>query len=500
MKLELVKLDEPDLQFATGSSSSPKEGLLAYGPYSLELGAAHPARVRVGLVGPPEAVASARMFLQRCRKVVPSGLPDSLLAPEFPGFWDAFHSDLTTDPVFDSEIDSDVFTQAMSGKSADAFAATLALIDDHVAQVVERDVRPDVVAVCIPSEVRQKIGQVEFPRPRTSARGRGRRTRQPVRQTGQIAMFDLGEQDETIEAASLPDPTDLTRRDFRRALKAAAMRHLVPIQILTPGLFEEGRRRQQDAATRAWNLSVALFYKAGGIPWRITPEQEHTCFVGVSFHHLRTADRHVVYSSLAQAFSTEGDGFALRGSAMPWDERDKQVHLTEADMRDLLGRVLTAYRDRTGRDPLRVVVHKTTEFDDGETRGARTALRDIPIVEMLALRSGDFRLVRQGGYPPDRGMVARIGGAQFLFTGGFMPSLRTYPGPHIPVPLELVAREEIDGELAARDVLSLTKMNWNSAASWASFPITLSFARQVGAIMSEVPPTETPHPAYRFYM
>ena len=498
MKLELTRLEEPLLQFAAGTADDPKPGLREYGPYSLELGAAHPARVRVGLVGPSGPVAESRLFLERCKKLVPAGAADSALAPAFPGFYDGFQSELTIDPVFDAVIDDDTFSEALSRKPVDAFTRTLSLIEAHVAQIAERDIRPDVVAVCIPAELRPRIGQVEFPRPRQPRKkGRSRRQRTDGEQ---ISMFELGEDDDTIEAASLPDPSDLIRRDFRRALKATAMRHAVPIQLLTPALFEEGRRRQQDPATRAWNLSVALFYKAGGIPWRIRPEQEQTCFVGLSFHHLRTADRHVVYSSLAQAFSTEGDGFALRGAAMPWDERNKQVHLSESDINELLGRVLVAYRERTGREPLRVVVHKTTEFDDNEARGVRAALRDVPMVEMLALRSGDFRMVRHGDYPPERGTVARLGGAQFLFTGGYMPSLQTYPGPHIPVPLEFVRRDDFDEDAAARDVLALTKMNWNSAASWSRFPITLSFARQVGAIMSEVPPSETPHPAYRFYM
>jgi antirestriction protein ArdC len=54
--------------------------------------------------------------------------------------------------------------------------------------------------------------------------------------------------------------------------------------------------------------------------WRARPRTEETCFVGVSFHHLRTTRRHIVYSSVAQAFSSDGEGFALRGEA----ERDER--------------------------------------------------------------------------------------------------------------------------------------------------------------------------------
>ena len=48
-----------------------------------------------------------------------------------------------------------------------------------------------------------------------------------------------------------------------------------------------------DPATRAWNFSVDLYYKAGGVPWRLPPTGPDTCFVGVSFHHFRTTKRAV---------------------------------------------------------------------------------------------------------------------------------------------------------------------------------------------------------------
>jgi len=40
----------------------------------------------------------------------------------------------------------------------------------------------------------------------------------------------------------------------------------------------------QDEATRAWNFSVALYYKGGGFPWRLADAQHGTCYIGISFH------------------------------------------------------------------------------------------------------------------------------------------------------------------------------------------------------------------------
>lgn len=50
----------------------------------------------------------------------------------------------------------------------------------------------------------------------------------------------------------------------------------------------------QDEATRAWNLHIALYYKADGTPWRMPRRDSDlsTCYVGVSFY--RTTDVPVI--------------------------------------------------------------------------------------------------------------------------------------------------------------------------------------------------------------
>ena len=60
--------------------------------------------------------------------------------------------------------------------------------------------------------------------------------------------------------------------------------------------------RHQDEATRAWNFFSALYYKAGGFPWRI-PRVEtdyQTCFIGIAF--LQSPDKTQMHSSVVQVF------------------------------------------------------------------------------------------------------------------------------------------------------------------------------------------------------
>jgi hypothetical protein len=144
-----------------------------------------------------------------------------------------------------------------------------------------------------------------------------------------------------------------------------------------------------------------------------------------------------VFSSLAQAFSSEGEGFALRGEALPWDAEDRRPHLGEQQAHDLLLKVVKVYRERLGRNPVRTVIHKTSAFTAEERAGIRRALSAIPVVEMETLRSTEFRLLRQGTYPPHRGTLCGFEQASFLYTTGYSSQRGTYDGPHIPAPLEM---------------------------------------------------------------
>lgn len=51
-----------------------------------------------------------------------------------------------------------------------------------------------------------------------------------------------------------------------------------------------------------------------------------------------------------------------------------------------------------------------------------------------------------------------------------------------------------------REVLTLTKMNWNSARMYGLMPITVRFSRLVGDILREVPEDVVPQPKYKFYV
>ncbi len=491
VEVMLTQLSPPQIEFgAPVTAGDPKTGLTKAGPFDLRFGTAHKREIRIGFVGNAALLKNAARWIERCRVPISSDIKDSTQYLDFPGFESIFRTSLVMSDQWMAEIGDDKLGSALSrGNARSRFKEVLDLYADGVEKSANNtNIRPDIVICCLPDSVAQtcwSISKSLTPRERNLIK-----KRQVSREQGQLFLWDIEETE-----------TDLLNRNFRRALKARTMESHMPIQIGTNNLFKD-QDTNQDAATRAWNMSVGLYYKGGGIPWRFKADGPETCFVGISFHHLRTQRQHLVYSSLAQAFSSLGEGFVLRGNAIPWNERQgRSVHLTEDQAAKLSTQILEKYNEQIGGNPQRIVLHKTSRFDDSEREGFRHGFRDIPIVELINIMPTQFRLLTYGKYPPRRGTLCTVNKtATYLFTTGYMPEWRTYPGPHIPAPVKLVSDDDVDMHQVASDILGLARMNWNTASMSSAHPVTLFFSRRVGGIMAEVGSEREPHPSFRYYM
>lgn len=497
IELSIIELAPPHLQFGGASvHTDPKVGLLAAGPFDLRFGSARKDHVHIGIIGPSEQVDAAENWLERCSQEIPVLGDQSLLRRPFPGFTDTFRKKIVVPPASVISLTSethDELSHALEGRAYDCFQRVVDIYADPLARLARRDLnRPDIVLICLPEAVVSKISSVE----RTATEEEIKRAKEIKRSRAsrQLDMFDtLDEVEQT--------PEDFLRRDFRLALKARALRSRLPIQIVTDALLHD-TPRSQDPATRAWNFCVGLYYKAGGVPWRLPPTGPDTCFVGISFHHFRTTQRAIVRSSLAQAFSSDGEGFAIRGKGVPLEpNQDRNIHLSQDQAFELARNVLAEYDLRTGGTPLRIVLHKTSFFDDAEREGFRAALQEVPLVSMVTLTPSAIRLLRYGAYPPKVGTVCTINSDKsFLFTSGFIPELRTYPGPHVPQPFEVRCLGTEKAITAAQDVLNLTRMNWNTADIRGKWPVSLSFARRVGGILDEYGDDDPIETSFRYFV
>jgi hypothetical protein len=110
--------------------------------------------------------------------------------------------------------------------------------------------------------------------------------------------------------------------------------------------------------------------------------------------------------------------------------------------------------------------------------------------------------MRVGKKPPLRGTVIILSARNYLmYTLGYIPYFRDYPGMRIPQPIEVVEHHGTSpAQDVCREILALTKLNWNSCAFASSVPITIRFARDVGRILTELPKGIEPKTKYKFYI
>ena len=322
-------------------------------------------------------------------------------------------------------------------------------------------------------------------------------------------------QEEDLDESSEPSGEILQGTPaFHDLLKAEVMRVGVPIQMVRPSTYGgQGRKKaksrstslpMQDEATRAWNIHTALYYKAGGAPWRLlrSPSDLTTCFVGISFYRSLLGDR--ILTSVAQVFNERGEGVIVKGAQAELDKNDKQPHLKAEDASALLKNAIQIYRKEHRTSPARLVVHKTSRLTTGELEGFEGAAddHDIETVELISVKRSFTRFFREKTYPPLRGTFCTLqSDTGLLYLRGSVQFFETYPGMYVPRPLELgVARAETSLEQIGREMHSLSKLNWNNTQFDGGEPITLRAARRVGDILKCVPEGGAVLPSFRFFI
>lgn len=498
MKIKIECLPEPRLTFGEGVHGlEPRVALPSGGPAD----AGRIPQVSIGLVGPVDDVRAVRGWLGRLSGFLPATEGNAQRYRNWPGTERALGIRLVVEERFVRPVDQARLELARAkGATSDGFEDLLDLFDSRI-QGMFGDSRPDCIVVCLPDE----LGDLRIENAGLSpAERRALEYLRREEESDQLALFQPSPEELAAAEDLRTQADDLLFRTFYRALKARVMTHNnpVPLQVIRRDTVERSGDKGQSHATRAWNLAVSLYYKAGGLPWRPADLPENVCFVGVSFHHLKRRAGSLVYASVAQAFSTDVEPFALKGATIEHDQRrDRQPYLTADQSASLLRDVLKKYESQTGVLPSCVVVHKTTKYQPEEEEGFRRATTGrVPACELVWIRSTSFRLVRKGQQEPWRGTLCTIGAEQYLFTSGYVPWWNEYPGPHIPAPVEIGTAGPSDMRQRATEILALSKMNWNTSEGLSRYPITLSFAKKVGQLMTELSENQAPNPSYRFYM
>jgi hypothetical protein len=492
--MSIAFLEEPELEFGTGRHIDIRFGIMNHGPLDFDSRVA-PHGLNLGIVGSTESIEGVRGWLERCRKEIPgkrnkddsnkeSHQPN--LFPRFPGFSDeaGFRNSLVMDDRLCRDFQKRAITDiTVLPNRTERIERSVDLYMEEI-RYLAQNTSAKVIVCAVPMPLLEAMDPAE-----------------------------VVEEDE--DAEEIPVDVAGTQIDFHDMLKARAMQqYRKPIQLILPSTYDEskrkkrrksGRRRElQDEATRAWNIHTALYYKADGVPWRLPRESTDltVCYVGVSFY--RSLDRTALLTSVAQVFNERGEGVVVRGGAATVSKEDRQVHLPELSAYALLKEALTRYREVHKTSPARVVMHKSSRFDESEQKGFEAALNEerIGTWDFLWVSDSATRLYRAGIYPPLRGTMCILDEAEIvLYTRGSVDFFETYPGKYVPVPLRLRCEStEQTQTFLAREVLALTKMNWNNTQFDGAEPVTLRASRQCSSVLRYCSQGLPIEPRYSFYM
>lgn len=504
-------IEEPDLIFGyKGEEKDPRLGLKRYGPYfSPSEPAPSPSQVRVGIIGSGDTLTLTRQILEMLSGAIRSDESNRWLYPDFPGFSvktriksEIVNADHWNKTLTQVEIDTVIGVVDVNERIATASN----LFINKLTAVAMEDDHPQVVICALPWVIEEYCGISK--RTRGAKRPRfteAEKAAAELRTKHQSFLSDWG-----LDFEEPQEPEAESERDYdlHNSMKGKAMKPAIPIQLLRESTAraildypKSTFATRQNPATFAWNFSTALYYKANGKPWRLAKLVPGTCYVGIAFYRNLRNPNLSIETSMAQIFTHSGEGFVLRGSDVVVDEETKEAHLSEAQSEQLMRDVIGKYTLKVGAGPSRMVIHKTSQFNEGEAAGFHRAIGGIPTDFVAIRRSTPIRFLRVGEYPVLRGTGIQLTSREYLlFTGGHTPRIRTYPGHRIPEPLHIVHEGDSDAKLVCSEILGLTKLNWNTTSFSTYRPITLEFARRVGDILSELPEDAPVQDHYRFYM
>ncbi len=504
MTFQFTIFEEPLLEFRYGQTlEDPHDGLYLFGPYDADL-SSHPKKITYGTIGTENGIALFEKWSEQVLNAPQISEPDKLkLWPPYPGFDVAFDCEWPNKASWTYTLDEKELLKASRHK--DEYTRTYEVVNifmEAFEVLGKRDESFNVIVCIVPEEIYKNCR----PKARPDDVWGHRPTSKQINdfKKGQVTLFEEFSSKEHWT-------TDKYKMsvDFRRQIKARALKYNIPIQIIretTLSLKNRGdnNRRLTCLSDRAWNLSTALYYKAGGKPWKLASAREGVCYIGISFKRVEDADERTACCA-AQMFLDSGDGIVFLGDKGPWySPEKKQFELSKDAAYNLLSGILRTYEDLGGQELKELFIHCRSSINEEAFEGYKEACPDDVKLVCVRVRKerNDLKLYRPGKMPIIRGSFLKWDDRTgYLWGTGFKPRIGTYDGWEVPVPLRIqIQYGDSSIEQVARDIFSLTKLNYNACKLGDSEPVTIMFSDAVGEILVSNPKIKDRKPQFKFYI
>ena len=197
--------------------------------------------------------------------------------------------------------------------------------------------------------------------------------------------------------------------------------------------------------------------------------------------------------------------------------------MSKEDARKLVLKLKEAYFRLDGNSKLeKLVIHKVLHYTHDEMQGIAEALDGIDKVELLQIQKySNWRAIRgikEAGsgkitihdYPVQRGTVIQLDDFSFLLWthGSVMDSDVAGLGKDyyqssrgIPAPLLVRRFRGTDPiETTVKEILALTKMNWNGGELYKTLPVTLDFSKRLARYAKQAETLQAVPYDFRFFM
>ena len=505
---KLFYIHEPNILFAYNQKlADPRDGLALFGPYEKSSG------IRIGVVSTKDGLQKFRNYINFIQKPIYSS--DPVKRPIYPGFEAIFDCKLESNNLVYKEILlNDINKYIFHGSN---FKRTYDLVSLYLNKLLDavknQDEHINLWFVIVPEQI------YKYCRPKSILPSNLVQTKKKLTQSQAINykyIPSLFEEENIVSRIKEEEAISYNYdAQFHNQLKARLLNHNIPIQILrestidwrnnTNSLGLPIRDFSKIENHLAWTLSTAIFYKSCGKPWILSDIRKGVCYLGLIYKNITNSKNPSHACCAAQMFLDNGDGTVFKGEIGEFlNLETKEYHLDPANAKALLSQALKSYFDKNNYYPNELFIHARTRFNDEEWQAFKEIVPDgTNLVGVTIKRSSELKLFRDTGtYSVLRGMSYIVNSRKaFLWAIGFVPHIQTQLSLEVPNPLYIeINKGDCSIVQVLRDVLALTKLNYNACIYGDGIPVTLRFANSIGEILTASSDIKVPPLAFKYYI